>query len=463
MPATSFATSPAPVALAPSPPLWKTFIGLLLPMLLTNILQGVSGTLDGIYIGQMLGVDALAAVTGFFPVFFVCLALVIGLSTGGTVLVGQAAGAGDASAVRAVTGSALALVLCLGAAVSALGGLFAGDLMRALGTPPGILPDAVAYARVMLIGSPLFFVLWLITSLSRGVGDAVSPLWALCLITGVAMACTPLLIRGALGLPALGVVSAAVSTLLGFATALAWLAWHWRRRGHPMAPTRALFREVRMQPALWRRLVGIGLPTGLQMLSVGVAELVLLGLVNRHGSHATAAYGAVTQLMNWLQFPALSMGIAASILAAQAIGAGRTQGLGAIVRTGLWLNAGVTGGFVLLAYAAAPTVLGWFLTDPQVQALALHLLRLVAWTMVLRGATMVMMGVMRASGTVWVPTGLGMLGILGIELPLAWWLDARLGITGIWWAYVATFVTMALTQAGFYRLVWRHRSVRRLI
>ena len=84
------ATAMATTAAAP-PPLWKPFVSILAPMLLTNILQGVSGTLDGVYIGQMMGVDALAAVMAFFPVFFVFLAMVIGLSTGGTVLVRTAA------------------------------------------------------------------------------------------------------------------------------------------------------------------------------------------------------------------------------------------------------------------------------------------------------------------------------------------------------------------------------------
>lgn len=455
--------SAPPAAASPSPALWKAFVAILVPMLLTSILQGVSGTLDGIYIGQMLGVDALAAVSAFFPLFFVFFAMIIGLSSGATVLVGQAFGAGNHAAVRAVTGTALALMLCLGASVSVVGGVFAPELMQLLGTPPNVLAEASAYARWMLLGMPLFFLLWLATSLSRGVGDAITPLWTLLLVTAIAMACTPAFIRGWFGLPQLGVRSAAVSTLLGFAIAMTWTLWHWHRKGHPLAPSAALLREVKLDAAIVRKLLAIGLPTGLQMLTIAFAELVLLGLVNRHGSNATAAYGAVTQLMNWLQFPVISLGMAATILASHAIGAGRAHRLGAIARTGLCMNLLFTGAFVALAYAMAPTVLGWFLTDAGVITLALHLLRLVAWTMLLRGAGMVLVGVMRASGTVWAPTVLGMLGIVCIELPLAWLLDARMGMAGIWWAYVATFISMLLLQTGFYRLVWRHRRVERLI
>ena len=279
------------------------------------------------------------------------------------MLAGQAWGARNPTRARAVAGTALALVLAVGLIVSVIGGLTAPMLLKALDTPPEILDDAVRYARVMLVGAPLIFLLWLATSISRGVGDAVSPMWALILATGVALLCTPALIAGWTGLPRLDVLSPAVSTLLGFTLALGWLAWRWRRRGHPLAPNAALLRELRFDPALTRSILKIGVPAALQMLTMAAAEIALLGLVNRHGAQATAAYGAVTQLMSWLQLPAMSLGISATILAAHAIGAGRGHRLGAIARTGLMMNVAVTGLFVCAAYALAPYAIGLFLKD----------------------------------------------------------------------------------------------------
>jgi Na+-driven multidrug efflux pump len=60
-------TSTVPTA---PPPLWRTYLMLLVPMILANILQGLSGTLNGIFIGQMLGTHALASVAGMFPIVF---------------------------------------------------------------------------------------------------------------------------------------------------------------------------------------------------------------------------------------------------------------------------------------------------------------------------------------------------------------------------------------------------------
>ncbi|MBP0644339.1 hypothetical protein J8J17_21325, partial [Mycobacterium tuberculosis] len=104
-----------------APPLWRTYLTLLLPMLLTNALQLAAGTLDNIYLGHLLGTQAVAAAAAFFPVFFLLLALVMGLATGAMVLIGQAWGAGRPQQVRAVAGSAVALILLLSVPVMALG------------------------------------------------------------------------------------------------------------------------------------------------------------------------------------------------------------------------------------------------------------------------------------------------------------------------------------------------------
>ena len=72
--------------------------------------------------------------------------------------------------------------------------------------------------------------------------------------------------------------------------------------------------HIRHNPELSKIILRLGVPTGIQMITTSMAGLVIVGLVNRFGAHATAAYGAVNQVLNYIQFPALSISIAASIL-----------------------------------------------------------------------------------------------------------------------------------------------------
>lgn len=460
-------TSPEPLrrsaGLAGSAPLWRVFLAFLGPMILANILQSLSGTLNNVFVGQMLGTKALAAVAGMFPIVFFFIALVIGVGAGASVLIGQAWGAHEPHKVKAIAGTALALGLLLGLVVALFGGTFTEALLGALGTPPDVLPMAVGYARVMMLAMPGLLVFILYTQLMRGVGDTLTPLYALVLSTSVSCVLTPAFIRGWWGLPQLGVTSAAAASIISFLCALAFLAWFMRRRNHALAPDLELLRALRINPRLLRLVIRIGLPTGVQMVVISLAEIVLLSIVNGFGSNATAAYGAVNQVVNYVQFPALSIAITASILGAQAIGAGRAHLLGTITRTGLQMNLVITGSLVLIGYLFSRHLVSAFVTSPPVIELAQTLLHIMLWSSLVFGFQSLLSGVMRSSGAVLVPTGISIFCIAAIEVPSAWLLSHRFGINGVWMAYPITFVAMLVLQASYYRLVWSKRKIERLV
>src|SRR5690606_36532020 len=146
-----------------------------------------------------------------------------------------------------------------------------------------------------------------------------------------------------------------------------FLFFFMRARRMPLAPDAQLLGAM-LQPdfKLLGLILRLGVPAGLQMVVSSVAGIDVVGLVNRFGSDATAAYGALGQVMSYVQFPAMSIGIAASIFAAQAIGARNQHQLGAITRTALVMNLIITGALVILAYIFSERVVALFITDPEV-------------------------------------------------------------------------------------------------
>lgn len=444
-------------------PLWKSFLRFLAPLMLSNALQSLFGTVSNVYLGQMIGVDALAAVSTFFPVFFFLFAFVMGLSTGATVLIGQAFGAGEHGRVKIVVGTTLAIGLLLSMSIGLIGGLFSRQLMIALATPADILDQASRYARVVLLTMPLGFVFLLMTAMIRGVGDAVTPLLALALSTAIGLILTPMLIRGGFGLPVLGITSPAWAAAVSNAVTLLALAAYLLRKKHALAPDVALLRYVRLNRTVIGHILGIGLPSAVGMVVMAIAELVLLGLVNGFGSDATAAYGAVNQVMGYTQFTAMSISIAVSILAAQAIGGGDRARLDGIVRTGLAFNLVLTGGLVALIYLMPRAVLGIFITDGAVLDLAKGLLFIALWSSVPFGLATTFSGAMRAAGVALTPMLLSIFAIGAIELPSAVILSRTIGLEGVWAAYPIVFSAMFVLQMGYYLLVWRKRAIRRLI
>lgn len=446
-----------------SAPLWTTFLRFLAPLMASNALQSLFGTVSNVYLGQMIGIDALAAVSAFFPVMFFLFAFVIGLSTGATVLIGQAFGAGEHGRIKLVVGTTLAIGLSLSATVALAGGIFSRPLMVMLATPADILDQASAYARIMLLTMPLGFVFLLMTAMIRGVGDTLTPLLALALSTAIGLALTPLLIRGAFGLPAAGITSPAWAAAIANALTLIVLAVHLLRRKHALAPDAALLRHLRLNGAVLGKILGIGLPSAIGMVVMAIAELVLLGLVNGFGSNATAAYGAVNQVMGYTQFTAMSISIAVSILGAQAIGGGDRARLEGIVRTGLAFNVVLTGGLLALIYLVPHAVLGIFITDGAVLDLAKTLLYIALWSSVPFGLATVFSGALRGAGIALTPMLLSIFAIVAIELPAATILSRTIGLEGVWAAYPIVFCAMFVLQMGCYLLVWRKQAIRRLL
>jgi putative MATE family efflux protein len=444
-------------------PTWKIYLMFLVPMMLANILQSLSGTLNNIFLGHMIGVKALAAASSFFPVMLFLISFVMGLGSGASVLIGQAWGAKDPERVRAVAGTTLTVGVLGGVVVALFGGGFAHLLLERLHTPADIIADATHYARVCLYAMPGFFAFMLITAVMRGVGDTVTPLLALIVSTIVGLVVTPALISGWMGLPQLGVTSAAVGFVTSFAVTLVWLFFYLRRKGHALAPNAELMKHMRIDGVILRSVMRIGIPTAMQMVIMSLAEVVLLSLVNDFGSNATAAYGVGNQVLGYVQFPAMSIAIAASILGAQAIGAGHPERLGSITRAGILINGAITGTLLLLGYLFARPLIGLFTQSPEATQIALNLLYIVLWSVLIFGASAVTSGVMRSSGTVMVPTLLSIGAILLVEIPSAWILSHRYGIIGVWMAYPITFITMLILQVSFYRLYWRRQPIVKLV
>lgn len=439
-------------------PFWKTFLRFLAPLMLSNALQSLFGTVSNAYLGHMIGVDALAAVSVFFPVMFFLFAFVMGLSTGATVLIGQAFGAGEHGRIKIIAGTTLAIGLVFSISIALVGGLFSRQLMMMLATPADILDQASTYARIMLLTMPLGFTFLLMTAMIRGVGDALTPMLALALSTAIGLILTPMLIRAGIG-----ITSPAWAAAIANALTLLALARYLLRKDHPLAPDTALLKHLRLDRAMLGKILGIGLPSAIGMVAMAIAELVLLGLVNGYGSDATAAYGAVNQVMGYTQFTAMSISIAVSILGAQAIGSGERARLDGIVRAGLAFNLVLTGGLVALIYLAPRAVLGLFITDGSVLELAKGLLTIALWSSVPFGFATVFSGAMRAAGVALTPMLLSIFAIVVIELPSAMILSRAIGLEGVWAAYPIVFCAMLVLQMGYYLLVWRRRAIRRLV
>lgn len=452
--------TPAP---AKNRPFFYTFIAFVLPLIATNILQNLSGTINTIFVGQLLGVHAVAAVSVFFPILFSMIAFIIGLSAGASILAGQAWGAKNHQKVREIMGATLFMTFILGLVIAILGVIFTPQLLQLLGVSKEVMHLSIPYVRMMMLGSPLIFIYIIYTSLLRAVGDSITPLLALIMTCFIGFIMTPVLITGYFGLPQLGTTAPAFASILSNFAVILFLIFYLNKKKHTLRPNLDLLKKIRFYPKLSHSVLKLGIPTGIQMVTTSLSGLVVVRLVNSFGADATAAYGAINQVMNYIQFPTLSIAIAASIFASQAIGAGKNDQLQSVTKTALCTSLGITGTLVILAYLGSEYLLQLFITDPHVVLLGKTLLYTVLWSVLFFGISTIFSSIMRASGTVNVPMLINVGAIICIELPGAYLFSHFWGLQGIWMAYALSFVSLSILQYGYYRLVWKKKSIRRLV
>lgn len=432
-------------------PIGRTLIAFSLPTLASNVLQSLNGSINAIWVGRFLGEDAIAATSNANIIMFLMFGAVFGFGMAATILVGQSWGRRDVDGARRAFGSAIGLVAATSIVVGALGWAFAPQILRALATPGGAMPLALAYLRVIFLGLPASMLLVLMMMGLRGTGDSLTPLWFMGLSVVLDSGLNPVFILGLGPAPWLGIAGSAVATLIANGVALAALVAFIAWRDLPIRLRGAEIRYILPTRALVRTIAGKGLPIGAQMLVISVAALTMVRIVNDEGVATTAAYGITQQLWAYVQMPALAIGAAVSAMAAQNIGAGRWDRVGRITRAGLILNVAMTGLLVVTVLWFDRSILALFQLGPAALPIARRISLLATWGFVLFGATMVLFGVVRANGAVLGPLVILLVAMFPVRLGLALGLRPWLGADALWWSFPAGSAATVAMAVWFYR------------
>ncbi len=444
-------------------PLWKSIFIFFLPLMLSNTLNSISGTISSIILGRIIGVFALAAVSAFFPIFFLLVSFVIGIGAGSSVLIGQAFGAQEWKKAKVLVGTTLTSTFLIGLIVAVPGTLFTYDLLELTGTPADVIDMSAGFARITFMAMPVVFLFNVYTTFLRGSGDSNTPFYFLVVSTVLNILLTPALVIGWGFLPAMGVNGAALANVIAILVSFAAFLLYLKKVNHPLQFDLETARNLRINWPIFKLLVSIGIPTSIQMILVSLSAIAVISFINKFGSTATAAYGAVMQVISYVQMPAASLGITISIFGAQAIGAGYNKLLKKIIRTGIWMNYLVVGIIVVVAYLFGRGLLSLFLTEAPALELAFCLLVITLWSYPILGNNNILAGIMRSSGTVFWPTLITVSSIWLVQVPVAYVLHTRIGVQGVMFGFPAGFIVGLIFQYLYYHFFWKQKEHTRLV
>jgi len=346
--------------------------------MLQNAIGGLQGLIDHAMVGNYVGYTGNAAIGVAWQIFLVVIVFISSLFTGMAVLVARFAGANDrASADRAVyqgflTAGAISLLV-----LAPLGYFLSPSLLRFINATPAVQAEALPYLRIMFGFSLGMMTFYMLSGALRSAGDARTPLTLGIMLTALNITLNVILIRGLGPIPAFGTAGAAMGTVIAGAVVTVYalrklIAGRWVvgfPKGQGWGPDWSMIR------ALFR----FGLPTGFQGVAMNVGGVLLLRFIGSlaESAEAQAAYAiGYTELFSLVTWTSLGLMGATAAVAGQNLGAGKPERVGQAVSVASRIGLGMTAVMVTLYLTIPRYLLAVFgMTDPDVVALAVQLLR----------------------------------------------------------------------------------------
>jgi putative MATE family efflux protein len=397
---------------------------------LSHILPGIVDTFMVSHLGD--GAVAGLAVANQIVGFFIILFSFIGIGT--TVVLTHYLGANDRAGADRVAATAVGINFWLGVAVSVLIWGFSGDMLRLLHLPPSLMPYAQPFLALM--GGTLFLESLNIAfgSVLRAHGHTREAMVIAIGMNVLNLVLNVVLIFGLLGFPKMGVVGAALSTVVSRAVACMALAWVVRRQLGINVKAHWLTRFSRDAIA---RILRIGIPAAGENLCWQASFMVITYFVGQMGEMQLATFSYAMQLSMIMMMLGISIGIGTEIMIGHMVGAGHFDDAYRQLLRSLRVGLGVTVISTCGVVALAPWLLGLFTSNPTIIAGGALLLRVSLILEPGRTFNLVVINSLRATGDARFPVFMGMLSMWGVAVPLAWLLGLHLGwgLIGIWIAF----------------------------
>ncbi|MEM6457149.1 MAG: MATE family efflux transporter [Acidobacteriota bacterium] len=439
-------------------PLGRAVLLLSIPMILELALESVFALVDAIFVSR-LGSDAVAAVGITESLLTLVYAVAIGLSAACTAMVARRTGEHDPE-MAARSGMQAVLLALFGAAITGtIGVLMPARLLRMMGASEEVVAIGVPYTTLVIGGSVMVYLLFIINAAFRGAGDAGLAMRALWVANLTNIVLDPILIFGLGPIPAFGLTGAGIATVVGRGVGVGLQVFILVRGRGALRPR---FADVLPDRELLARLLRIAWTGVVQYLLATASWVVLVRLLSSFGSSAIAGYTLGLRVLIFLLLPGWGMSNAAATLVGQNLGAGQPEraARAAWITTGaVMIYFAVAGGAMILF---GPWAMGLLSNDPIAQQVGIDLLRIMGIIFVFDGVAMVMTQALNGAGDTATPSVLYAIGYWAFQLPLAWLLALQwdFGPRGVIYAIAAAQILVAaMTAYVFQRGRWKQQVV----
>jgi len=392
---------------------WKKLLLFTIPLLIGNVFQQLYSTVDAFFLGRYVGDNALAAIGGSMPIFFLILMLSMGVAMGAGIMASQYFGAKSRDDLSHTIGTAITLTAVVGVIITIFGPLLTRQVLMLLDTPEVILDDATLYMNVLLWGILGVAYFNMLSGLLRGLGEAIAPLLYLIITCLLNIALNFLFIV----VLRFGVFGAAIGTVIAqaFSSLLCLRKLMQMRDVFDMG-----WRYLIPKKKYVTQVLKLGVPTGASQAIFAIAMMITQPLVNGFGPLFMAVNVIVMRIDGFVMMPIFSFGNAMMVYTGQNVGAEKMDRVDQGVKQCMRISVGTSLVLVAVMLIFGRFVAGWFTDTQEVVDLTIRMLWILAFGYITFSASNVLWGLIRGAGDAISPLWASVINSVIIRLPSAY-------------------------------------------
>lgn len=419
--------------------------------MLTNLLQVSYQFIDSLWVGNLLGANALGAVTISSTVVVTILAFILGINNATLTILSQQKGMNSDNGLKKYVNAFVVLLTTLSILVGMFGFFFSEQLLRFLHTPTEMLQDATIYLGINFLGILFIMGYNFIGTVLRALGDSQTPLKFVFMAVVLNAVLDPLFIA----VFHWGIQGAAYATVLaqGVSFLLA-LIYTFRNKLIPFSrPTLPSREEV------WLILT-LGIPAGLQMMVIYAGITAILTVVNSFDGAVVAGFGASQRIDSLITIPAMALGTAVNSMAGQNIGANQWDRVRQIAIYGAIYNVVIMLVIAFIVFLFAEALMKLFVKETETVVFGSDYLKIIAFFYPFIGLNFILNGIVRAAGAMYSVLILNILSFWLLRYPLTYLCSHLIGQNGIALGMGISFIISSIFSFSYYRWGgWRKKEL----
>ncbi|TMI65517.1 MAG: MATE family efflux transporter [Bacteroidetes bacterium] len=398
----------------------KAIVLLAIPMILELSLESIFAVVDMYFVSHLKtgAKEAMATVGLTESVIAIVYTLAIGLSTAATAMVSRRIGEKNPDAAAHAGAQSILIAMGVTVVISIAGAIFAPDILKLMGAAPDVIKEGTTFARIMLGGSIVIILLFLINGIFRGAGDATMAMRSLWIASAINIFLCPMLIYGYGPFPELGLKGAAIATTIGRGIGVVYQCYHLFAGKRSIHIKRSHFK---WDLPIIKTLFEVAWPATSQFFIQSGSWIILAYLVSITGStDASAGYQVAIRNVVFFILPAWGLSNAAATLVGQNLGAKQPDRAEKSVLLTTKYNALFMAVVMLLFLFFSSPIMSIFTNEAKVHAYGVSALQIIGAGYIFYGIGMVMIQALNGAGDTKTPTLINLVGFWFFQIPLAW-------------------------------------------